>query len=107
MSEITLTDDNFDAEVLQATTPVLVDFWAEWCAPCRMLGPTIEEIAKAYAGRVKVGKLNTDHNRAVAAKFGIMSIPTVIVFKNGKIAKQTVGVQPKNAYASILDELLA
>jgi thioredoxin 1 len=106
MSEITLTDENFDTEVMQSKTPVLVDFWAEWCAPCRMLGPTIEAIAKEYDGRVKVGKLNTDHNRAVAAKFGIMSIPTVIFFKDGKIAKQTVGVQPKNTYASILDELL-
>ena len=105
MSELTLTDDNFDAEVLQSDIPVMVDFWAEWCAPCRMLGPTIEEVAKEFDGRVKVGKLNTDHNRAVAAKFGIMSIPTVIFFKDGKIAKQTVGVQPKSSYVNILTEL--
>jgi len=99
-----LTDDNFEAEVLQADTPVLVDFWAEWCMPCRMLAPTISELAADYEGRVKVGKLDTDANREVAAKFGIQAIPTVILFKGGEVVKKFVGVSPKKEYAAALDE---
>ncbi len=91
------TDANFDAEVLKSKTPVLVDFWAEWCGPCRMLGPTIEELAKEYAGKVKVGKVNVDENPGIASKYSIRSIPTVMIFKNGTILDQMVGVQPKEA----------
>ncbi|MEI7905709.1 MAG: thioredoxin [Candidatus Firestonebacteria bacterium] len=94
---IAFTDANFDAEVLKSKTPVLVDFWAEWCGPCRMLGPTIEELAKEYAGKVKVGKVNVDENPGIASKYSIRSIPTVMIFKNGTILDQMVGVQPKEA----------
>ncbi|MDA1008747.1 MAG: thioredoxin [Planctomycetota bacterium] len=85
------TDDNFDKEVLQSTTPVLVDFWAEWCAPCRMIGPTIDAVADATIGKAKVGKVNVDHARNVAVKYGIMSIPTLLVFKDGKMTQKFVG----------------
>ena len=92
-----LTDDNFETEVLQADQPVLVDFWAEWCMPCRMLAPTIEELAGEYNGKVKVGKLDTDTNQKVAATYGISSIPTVILFQNGEIKEQFVGLRSKSA----------
>ena len=88
-----LTDTNFESEVLQSDKPVLVDFWAEWCMPCRMLGPTIEKIAKDYAGKVKVGKVDTDANRDVSLRYGISAIPTVILFKNGQIAQKFVGLR--------------
>ena len=89
-----LTDDNFDTEVLQANEPVLVDFWAEWCQPCRMLSPTIDELATDFAGRAKVGKLDTDGNRQVAMKYGVNSIPTVMIFKGGEMTKKFVGITP-------------
>src|SRR5919107_1601895 len=87
------TDQNFDAEVLKSAQPVLVDFWAEWCMPCRMLTPTIEKLAKDYAGKVKIGKLDTDANRDVAVKYSINAIPTVILFKNGQVAQKFVGLR--------------
>ncbi len=93
---VEFTDQNFQTEVLSSSTPVLVDFWAEWCMPCRMLAPTIEKIAKDYAGKVKVGKLDTDANRDVAAKYSISAIPTVILFKNGQPAATQVGALPKS-----------
>ena len=99
------TDDNFENEVLAADVPVLVDFWAEWCQPCRMLSPTIDEIAGEYEGRAKVGKLDTDSNREVSVKFGITSIPTVILFKGGEVQKKFVGLTPKDQFASAIDEL--
>ncbi|MHB1390580.1 MAG: thioredoxin [Thermoleophilia bacterium] len=99
---IEITDVNFDDEVLKSELPVLVDFWAEWCAPCRMVGPVMEEIAGEYAGRVKVGKLNVDANREIAARYEIMSIPTVILFRDGEIDRQVVGAMPKE---SMLSEL--
>lgn len=90
-----LNSENFEKEVLKSEIPVLVDFWADWCGPCRMLAPVIEELSKEYKGRIKVCKLNVDDAQDIAAGYGIMSIPTIILFNNGKIAKQTVGVVPK------------
>lgn len=97
------TDQNFETEVLKSTQPVLVDFWAEWCMPCRMLAPTIEKIAKDYSGKVKVGKLDTDSNREVAGKYGISAIPTVILFKNGQIAQKFVGLRREQEFKDVLD----
>ncbi len=99
------TDDNFESEVLQADTPVLVDFWAEWCMPCRMLAPTIEKLAGEYDGKVKVGKLDTDANRETSMKFGISAIPTVILFKNGEIAQRFVGMRQEKEFKEALDAL--
>lgn len=106
-SVIELGDGNFDEEVLKANKPVLVDFWAEWCMPCRMLAPTIEELAKDFAGRVKVGKVDTDANRDVSIKFGISAIPTIILFKDGEVVHQFVGVTSKQDFASELEKAVA
>ena len=100
---VEFTDQNFNEEVLQSPTPVLVDFWAEWCMPCRMLAPTIEKIAKDYAGKVKVGKLDTDANRDVAAKYSISAIPTVILFKDGQVAQKFVGLRQEKDFKAALD----
>ncbi len=100
------TDANFDAEVISADTPVVVDFWAEWCMPCRMLAPTIDEVATLFDGKVKVGKLDTDANREVSVKYGISAIPTVLVFKGGEIVKKFVGVTGKPEFEAALNELL-
>ena len=97
------TDSNFEAEVLKSDKPVLVDFWAEWCMPCRMLAPTIEKIAKDYAGKVKVGKVDTDANRDVAMKYGISAIPTVILFKDGQVAQKFVGLRQEKDFKEVLD----
>ena len=91
-----LTDETFDAEVTKAGGPVIVDFWAPWCGPCRTVGPIVEDIAETHADKVAVGKLNVDENQATAAKFGIMSIPTIILFKDGKADKKVVGVRSKS-----------
>ena len=99
------TDQNFEAEVINSAEPVLVDFWAEWCMPCRMLAPTIEKIANDYTGKVKVGKLDTDANRDVAVKYNINAIPTVILFKNGEIAQRFVGVRQERDFRAALDSL--
>ena len=103
MSEITVTTMNFEQEVLKSDLPVLVDFWASWCGPCKMLAPVVEQIATEYAGVVKVGKVNVDEEQALAMQFGIMSIPTLIVMKNGTAVNQTMGVQPKDAILALLD----
>jgi len=100
---VELTDANFDAEALQADRPVLVDFWAPWCGPCRMVGPIIEELAGAYAGKVKVGKLNTDHNPAVATKYGIRSIPTILLLKDGQVVGNLLGAMPKSEFQKMID----
>ena len=102
MSEIVITEQNFEEEVLKSDKPVLVDFWATWCGPCRMLAPTIAEIAEEQAGLVKVGKVNVDEQPNLAAKFGISSIPTLIVFRNGKITANSVGVRPKSMIEDML-----
>lgn len=99
------TDANFDAEVIKSPVPVLVDFWAEWCMPCKMLTPTIDALADEFAGKVKVGKLDTDSNQKVAVQFGIAAIPTVIVFKGGQVVKKFVGLQSKNEFAAALQTL--
>ena len=101
-----LTDQNFEVEVLQSRIPVLVDLWAEWCSPCLMAAPIIEEIAKEYEGKIKVGKLNVDENPQIAVKFGIMSIPTVILFKDGKEVGRQVGFAGKEGYVKLLKEVL-
>jgi thioredoxin 1 len=96
-------DDTFEAEVLDADTPVLVDFWAEWCGPCHMLTPIISELADEYAGKVKVGKVDVDTAQQTAARFGIQSIPTVILFDKGKAVESFVGVRRKGDYKAMLD----
>ncbi|SRR5258708_401301 len=107
MAEVTLTDQNFDTEVLQATLPVLVDFWAPWCGPCKMVGPIVEELANEYAGKLKVGKMNVDENQGTSGKFGIMSIPTLMFFKAGKPVKTVIGAQGKEALKKAIEEILA
>jgi thioredoxin 1 len=100
---VEFTDENFETEVLKSSQPVLVDFWAEWCMPCRMLAPTIEKIAKDYAGKVKVGKLDTDANRDVAAKYSISAIPTVILFRDGQVSQKFVGLRKEQEFKAALD----
>jgi len=101
-----LTDASFDEVVLKSDKPVLVDFWATWCGPCRMLGPVIEELATEYEGRVVVGKVDVDNNQEFAAKYGVRNIPTVLVFKDGEVVGRQVGVAPKKTYTDALDSLL-
>ncbi|MCA9285960.1 MAG: thioredoxin [Phycisphaerales bacterium] len=100
------TDTNFDAEVLKSNQPVLVDFWATWCAPCVKLGPTIEEIAAKYKGKVKVGKVNIDQHSDAAMKYNIRSIPTVLIFKDGAVQKQFVGLVPKADFETSLNSMV-
>ncbi|HEY8746746.1 MAG TPA: thioredoxin [Tepidisphaeraceae bacterium] len=102
---IELTDQNFEAEVLNSDVPVLVDFWAEWCMPCKMLTPTIEKLAKDYQGKIKVGKVDTDSNRDTALKYSISNIPTVILFKGGEMSQRFVGLQPEKKFKEALDEV--
>ena len=97
------TDDNFQTEVLNSTQPVLVDFWAPWCGPCRLIAPTIEELAGDYTGKIRVGKLNTDDNPQVASSLGISAIPTVMLFKGGNVVEKFVGVQPKPKMSAGID----
>lgn len=106
MSEVILTDANFTEEVLQFKGVVLVDFWATWCGPCRMLGPVVEELAKEYEGRVKVCKLNTDEGMETSTKYRISSVPTIIFFKDGEVVGQVVGLQSKAALQEKINSLL-
>jgi thioredoxin 1 len=103
---IDVTDSTFEKEVLQSEKPVLVDFWAEWCGPCRMVGPLVKEIGTEYEGRAVVAKLDVDSNPEVSNKFGIRNIPTILYFKNGEIVDKQVGAVPKHVIASKLDALL-
>ncbi|MDA3810365.1 MAG: thioredoxin [Spirochaetaceae bacterium] len=106
MSYVKLTDENFEQEVLKSDIPVLVDFWAEWCVPCKMLGPIIEELAGEYAGKVKICKLDVDDAPESAGKFSVQSIPTVMVFNKGEQVRQTLGAQPKDAIVKLFADLI-
>jgi thioredoxin 1 len=107
MSLLEITDANFEEEVAKSPLPVLIDFWAVWCGPCRLIAPVVEELAGEYRGKVKIGKLDVDNNPAVAMKFGIRSIPTLLVFKNGEVVDRIVGAVPKQAIVDKLVPLLA
>jgi thioredoxin 1 len=103
---LNIDESNFQTEVLESSVPVLIDFWAPWCGPCRMLGPVIDEIATAKAGQAKVGKINVDDSQALAARYRINSIPALLFFKNGQVVDQTVGAAPKSTLLSKLEALL-
>ena len=103
---VEFTDAGFKSEVIDNQKPVLVDFWAPWCGPCKMLGPTIEELATTYAGRAQIGKVNIDDNQQVASDYGVSSIPTVMIFKGGKIVERFVGVTPKSKLSAAIDNHL-
>ena len=102
MAEVTITEQNFEQEVLRSPIPVLLDFWATWCGPCRMIAPAVAQIAEENAGKIKVGKVNVDEQMALAARFGISSIPTLMVFKNGQKTNQAIGAMPKAEIESLL-----
>lgn len=106
-ANLAVSSNEFQATVLDSPVPVLVDFWAEWCGPCKMIGPSIEQLAQEYEGRAKVVKLDVDNNNEIAAQFGIMSIPALLVFKNGKVVDQMIGAAPKANIAALLDRALA
>jgi thioredoxin 1 len=103
---IQLTDDSFESEVLQSSTPVLVDFWASWCAPCKAISPVVDGLADEFEGKVKVGKLNVDENPATPGQYGVRGIPTLILFKDGKVVDQVVGAVPKNQLEGLIKKAL-
>jgi thioredoxin len=107
MKPVEITETNFSQEVLKSDKPVLIDFWAEWCGPCKMIAPVVEELAKEYAGKLKVGKLDVDHHQAVAGQYGIRSIPTLLIFKGGKVVEQIVGAVPKKILAEKVSKHVA
>ena len=103
---IEITDENFEKEVLQSNKPVLVDFWAEWCMPCRMIAPAVDELADEYKRKIRVGMVNTDENRGISVQVGISAIPTIILFKDGQMVRKFVGLQQKEDLKAALDEVL-
>ncbi len=103
---VTVTDENFDDQDIQSEIPVLVDFWAEWCGPCKVIGPTLEALAADYNGKVKIAKLNVDDNPDTAGRFGVRSIPTLIVFKDGEAQEAAIGVRPKGQLAELIEKYL-
>lgn len=107
MATLKVTDDSFDADVLKASTPVLVDFWAEWCGPCRMVAPTLDKLAKEFAGQVKIAKLNVDENPGVAQAFRVMSIPNIMLIKNRTIVFNQPGALPEPAFRDLINQLIA
>lgn len=102
MAELKITRENFENEVMKSNIPVLIDFWAPWCGPCRMMGPIIEQLAEEYEGKVKVGKVNVDEEGELSQAFGVMSIPTIVLIKDGKVVKQAVGARPKAEVEAML-----
>jgi thioredoxin 1 len=103
----TLTTDNFQSEVISSSTPVLVDFWAEWCGPCKMIAPLLDELATEYDGKVRIGKVNIDNDQNLATQFGIRAIPTLLVFKGGQVVEQIVGMRSKKDLKASLDKAVA
>ncbi len=101
---VTLTNTNFDTEVKKADTPILVDFWAEWCGPCRMVAPVLEKLAEEYDGKVRIGKVNVDEQSSLATKFGIQSIPTLLIFKGGKVVEQFIGATTRDVLARMIEK---
>lgn len=104
---LALTEKNFEDEVIKSKVPVLIDFWAEWCAPCHMVSPIVEELAKEYDGKLKVGKLDVDANGSIAQRYKILAIPTILIFKKGQVASQIIGAAPKKDIRSNIDKVLA
>lgn len=104
MAELKITRENFENEVMKSNIPVLIDFWAPWCGPCRMMGPIIEQLAEEYEGKAKVGKVNVDEEGELSQAFGVMSIPTIVLIKDGKVVKQAVGARPKAEVEAMLQE---
>ena len=104
MAELKITIENFENEVMKSNIPVLIDFWAPWCGPCRMMGPVIEQLADEYEGKAKVGKVNVDEEGELSQAFGVMSIPTIVLIKDGKVVKQAVGARPKAEVEAMLQE---
>ncbi len=107
MKTITITDDNFDEEVVKSDKPVLIDFWATWCGPCKMIAPIVEELVDEYEGKAKIGKLDVDNNQQTAIKFGVRSIPTILIFKDGKLKDTIIGAVPKGQIVQRLNSAIA
>jgi len=101
---VILTSDNFEDQIKQTATPILVDFWAEWCGPCRMVAPVLESLADDYSGKVRIGKVNVDEHSGLAAKFGVQSIPTLLLFKEGKVVEQFIGATTRDVLAKLIDK---
>ncbi len=106
MKPITITDDNFETEVIKSSQPVLIDFWATWCGPCRMIAPIVEELANEYEGKAKIGKLDVDENQQTSIRYGVRSIPTLLIFKDGKIKDTIIGAVPKSQIVQKLNSAL-